>query len=182
MTGAPWRVTTLRTLLSGPQLAGLRVHRGEIVGEATWEAIVDRPMWEQIRAKIGDPRRTQGERPPAHLLTSMLRCGRCGATLHSSRRPDGSRRCACNSGAAQGPCGRTAVTASPLEDEVTVQLLDALGGPPLWHVLDRSDDVDAQKITRQLISVEESLEQLARDPLCGSCYQSTGVPCCSGSP
>jgi len=55
------------------------------------------------------------------------------------------------------------VTASPLEDEVTVQLLDALGGPPLWHVLDRSDDVDAQKITRQLISDEESLEQLARD-------------------
>lgn len=163
VTGAPWRVTTLRTLLTGPQLAGLRVHHGEIIGNAAWEPILDRNTWEQIRAKIGDPRRSQGGRPPSYLLTGMLRCGRCGATLHSSRRADGSRRYMCNSGAAQGPCGRTAVTAGPLEAEVTEQLLGALGGPPLWGALDRSDDIDAQKITRQLISDEESLEQLARD-------------------
>jgi DNA invertase Pin-like site-specific DNA recombinase len=163
VTGAPWRVTTLKTLLTGPQLAGLRVHHGEIVGDAAWEAILDRSTWEQIRAKIGNPRQTQSGRPPAYLLTSMLRCGRCGATLHSSRRADGSRRYMCNRGAAEGPCGRTSVTAGPLEDEVTEQLLGALGGPSLWQVIDRSDDVDAQKITRQLISDEESLEQLARD-------------------
>jgi len=153
----------LRTLLTGPQLAGLRVHHGEIIGNAAWKPILERNTWEQIRAKIGDPRRSQGGRPPSYLLTSMLRCGRCGATLHSSRRADGSRRYMCNSGAAEGPCGRTAVTAGPLEAEIADQLLGALGGPPLWGALDRSDDIDAQKITKQLISDEESLEQLARD-------------------
>ncbi len=59
VTGAPWRVTTLTTLLAGPQVAGLRVHRGEIIGEAAWDAILDRTTWEQIRAKLGDPRRTR---------------------------------------------------------------------------------------------------------------------------
>lgn len=163
VTGAPWRVTTLRTLLTGPQLAGLRVHHGEIVGEATWEAILDREVWEQIRAKIGDPRRVQGGRPPAYLLTGKLRCGRCGSTLYSSRLPDGSRRYTCNRGADQGPCGRIAVIAVPLEEEVTDQLLGALAGPPLWQALEQVDDEDAGKITRQLVSDEESLEQLAKD-------------------
>ncbi len=163
VTGASWRVTTLRTLLTGPQIAGLRVHLGEIVGDADWEAILERTSWEQIRAKIGDPRKVQSGRPPAYLLTGVLRCGRCGATLYSSRRADGSRRYMCNPGAAQGPCGRIAVAAQPVEQEVAHQLLDALAGPALWQALDRSTDVDTESITRQLVSDEESLEQLARD-------------------
>ena len=56
VTGSTWRVTTLKTLLSGPHIVGLRVHRGEIVGEAAWPAILDRGTWEELRARLGDPR------------------------------------------------------------------------------------------------------------------------------
>ena len=163
VTGAPWRVTTLRTLLAGPHLAGLRVHRGEIFGEASWEAILDRRTWEQIRAVLGDPRRTQRGRPSQYLLTSVLRCGRCGATLHSSRRKDGSRRYMCNRGANEGPCGRLAVVAEPIEQAVADRLLVALAGPALWRAFEGVDNRDSEPVVRQLAADEASLEELARD-------------------
>lgn len=163
VTGAPWRVTTLRTLLAGPHMAGLRVHRGEIIGDASWEAILDRVTWEQIRGVLGDPRRTQRGRPTLYLLTGALACGRCGATLHSSRRKDGSRRYMCNRGANEGPCGRLAVVAEPIERAVTDQLLVAVAGPALWTALEGADSVDSEPVTRQLAADEASLEQLAQD-------------------
>lgn len=36
VAGLPWGVTSLRTILASPRLAGLRVHQGEIVGPANW--------------------------------------------------------------------------------------------------------------------------------------------------
>jgi site-specific DNA recombinase len=163
VTGAPWRVTTLRTLLTGAQVAGLRVHRGEIIGEASWDAILDRTTWEQVRAVLGNPRRAQRGRPPQYLLTGVLVCGRCGSTLYSSRRKNGSRRYMCNRGAAEGPCGRIAVVAEPVERAVSDQLLVALGGPTLWRALDGADSLGNQAVVRELAADEASLEELARD-------------------
>src|SRR5438552_3817159 len=40
--GAEWSATTLRSVLTSPRQAGLRVHRGEIVGTADWPAVLDR--------------------------------------------------------------------------------------------------------------------------------------------
>src|SRR5436853_52874 len=47
--GGPWRVTTIRSIITNPRYVGLRVHRGEIVGEASWKPILDRATHEQIR-------------------------------------------------------------------------------------------------------------------------------------
>ena len=163
VTGAPWRVTTLRTLLAGPHIAGLRVHRGEIIGDASWEAILERATWEQVRGVLGDPRRVQSGRPADYFLTGVLSCGRCGATLHSSRRKDGSRRYMCNRGANQGPCGRLAVVAEPIEQAVADSLLVALAGPALWRALGESGNVETEPIVRQVAADESSLEQLALD-------------------
>jgi len=163
VTGAPWKVTTLRTLLAGPHVAGLRVHRGEIIGEASWDAILERSTWEKIRAVLGDPRRSQSGRPAQYLLTGMLVCGRCGATLYSSRRKDGSRRYMCNRGANEGPCGRIAVVAEPVERTAATQLLVALAGPDLWAALEGVDHIESEPIARQLIADEASLEELAKD-------------------
>src|SRR5207237_1423367 len=70
-----WVVTSLRSMLAGARLAGLRVHEGEVVGEAAWPPILDRQTHEQLVAVLGDPRRgCKRGRPPLHLLAGMLRC------------------------------------------------------------------------------------------------------------
>jgi hypothetical protein len=81
-TGKPWAKNMVRALVLRERNAGLRVHRGEIVGEGAWESILDRGRWEQLRAVLSDPqRRTSTGTAAAHLLSGIARCGVCGATL-----------------------------------------------------------------------------------------------------
>jgi hypothetical protein len=40
--GSTWQGSAIRRVLMSPRIAGLKEHRGEIVGEATWPAIIDR--------------------------------------------------------------------------------------------------------------------------------------------
>src|SRR3954452_4456617 len=62
--------------------AGLRGHRGEVVGDGAWEPILDRGRFEQLRAGLSDPaRKTSSGTAAAHLLSGIARCGVCGATL-----------------------------------------------------------------------------------------------------
>src|SRR4029077_7169285 len=49
-SGKAWGITSLRTMLGGTRIAGLRVHRGEVVGPATWPAIINREEHDAIRA------------------------------------------------------------------------------------------------------------------------------------
>lgn len=162
-TGGAWQVTTLRTLLTGPHLAGLRVHRGDVVGEAEWPAILDRATWERIRAKIGDPRRARGGRPPAHLLTGLLECSKCGGTLHHSARADsGAGRYVCAPNAGQARCGKIAIAAAPIERIVSDAVIEALAVPELFAAIE-AVDIDIEAVSRRIVIAEEALEQLARD-------------------
>lgn len=81
-TGKPWGKNMVRALVLRERNAGLRVHRGEVVGEGAWEPILERGRWEQLRAVLSDPdRRTSTGTAAAHLLSGIARCGVCGATL-----------------------------------------------------------------------------------------------------
>jgi hypothetical protein len=164
VTGASWRVTTMRTMITGPHLAGLRVHRGQIVGDGDWPAILDRATWEQIRAIIGDPRRRQGGRPAVYLLSGLLECSTCGRRLHHSVRADtGVGRYACSpAGGLQG-CGRIAVSATPAESIIVEQLLERLAVPAISEAVENHPSVDVEVITRELEQAETDLDQLAID-------------------
>lgn len=118
-SGGRWSIPSLRTMLAGPRLAGLRIHRGEVVGPGEWPAIVTREEHELLVATLGNPRRHRTGRPPTSLLGGMLRCGLCGARLHHSRRVDGARRyhCATSPGRNEG-CGRLAIAAAPIEEAI----------------------------------------------------------------
>ncbi len=165
-TGKPWSVTSLRTLLTGPRLAGLRVHRGEIVGDATWAPILDRATWERVRAVLGDPRRRQGGRPATHLLTGLLLCGRCGVgpLYHSTRSDTGAGRYTC----ARQPghddrCGRLAVAADPVEAEIRDQVIHALASDRLAAAVSQQGDEQWQEAAAELRADEADLELLAVD-------------------
>jgi hypothetical protein len=120
--GKRWRISTLRVMLLGPRLVGLRVHRGAIVAEAEWPAILNRETWGKVRTILGDPRRRQGSHP-THLLSGLLRCGLCDHKLHASRKINAARRYSCNLTSANANCGRIAIAAEPVEQIISEAVL-----------------------------------------------------------
>jgi DNA invertase Pin-like site-specific DNA recombinase len=82
-----WQLGQLTRLLRNPLYAGLRVHRGEVVGDADWPALIDRASWERLQAVLGDPSRRTGRSSPdiVHLLAGVARCGVCGGPCVHTR-------------------------------------------------------------------------------------------------
>jgi site-specific DNA recombinase len=160
--GGPWRSPTLRDLLSGGRIAGLRRHRGEIVGPGTWEGIITPAERERVLARMAE-QATSGRRSPRrYLLSGLLRCGRCGSKLYASPRAN-SRRYVCLSGPDHGGCGRLTVVAEPLEMLVTEAVLDRLDSPQLAATLAGrvSERADASGLADALASDQKQLDELA---------------------
>lgn len=87
--GNAWKPTELRRVLVNPRHAGLRVHRGEVVGEGTWPAIIDVDTHRAVVAVLSDPSRHRAGRPRRYLLTRVARCGVCGGTIYGVMEPRG---------------------------------------------------------------------------------------------
>jgi DNA invertase Pin-like site-specific DNA recombinase/predicted RNA-binding Zn-ribbon protein involved in translation (DUF1610 family) len=82
-TGGPWFSQTLRRMILRPRNAGLRVHRGKIVGKAAWEPILDRDTFDRLTAMLTDPARKTSNRGTAvrYLMSGIALCGVCGKTM-----------------------------------------------------------------------------------------------------
>lgn len=65
----PWNGTVVKAVLTNPRHAGLRVHRGEVVGPAKWPALLDRDKHEQLVAHLTKHRR---RRPPRRTAFTGL--------------------------------------------------------------------------------------------------------------
>lgn len=80
LTGKAWTPTTMSLFLRNPRNAGLRAHRGEIVGPGTWPGLVSEDTWRAAQAVLTAPGRGPGRKSVRrHLLTGMLTCGKCGS-------------------------------------------------------------------------------------------------------
>jgi hypothetical protein len=73
----------MRGILTNPRLAGLRVHQGEVIGEAAWPAILNRESFDELQAVLRDPRRKHA-RPARYLLTGLV-CTPEGVKLTGKR-------------------------------------------------------------------------------------------------
>ncbi len=143
VAGGPWRTTTLNAMLASPRIAGLRQHRGEVIGDAVWDPIISLAERDKILARM-EARKTSGRRTPRrYLLSGLLRCGRCGTTLYSSARAT-TRRYVCLSGPDHRGCGRLTVVAEPLEDLITEAVLYRLDTPELADTLSGRNRADKQ--------------------------------------
>jgi site-specific DNA recombinase len=126
--GGLWTQRTLRGILRSPRIAGLSEHKGKVVGEAVWPAIIDRDAWERLRAEISAPGHGKHEH---RLLSGLLRCA-CGSKMSPTGRA-GLYRCAPVPGT--GGCGRVARKYGPLEDYVVEEWADhmtELTGSEYW--------------------------------------------------
>jgi hypothetical protein len=78
-----WTPATLRRVLIGPHLAGLRVY-GERVFPAAWPAILSEDTHQALRALLTDPhRKTNPMHPTRHLWSGLLVCGHCGTRMYA---------------------------------------------------------------------------------------------------
>lgn len=145
----------LRTILTGPHLAGLRQNGAGLV-EAEWSGIVDRAEWERLVLVLGDPPHKRGPQAPRSYLfgVDLLQCA-CGGRMTPHPRPGGHRGYQCSS--QLGGCGKLRRTAPPLEDHVRDMALQALATPAMrGKLVEQLGDVDATARAQQLIGQRET--------------------------
>lgn len=164
--GGPWITTTVKGMLTNPRYAGLRAHRGVVVGLAVWEAIVSEDDHRRVLAMYAE-KKTSGRRAPQrYLLSGMCRCSRCGTRLYSSSRVrDGreTRRYVCMKGPDHGGCGRMTINAQPLELLIADAVLYRLDTPELADALAgrAAADERTREISTTLDEVQTRLDDLA---------------------
>ena len=83
LPGIKWDLYHLRTMLRNPGYAGQRVFQGEVIGKASWPAIVPQELFDQVQQIVGDEsRKTTKDWSVKHLLSGIARCGECGDRPH----------------------------------------------------------------------------------------------------
>lgn len=134
--GGQWHPVNLLAMMRRPRIAGLLEHHGEIIGEAAWDPIVDRDMWETLRAVLDSrsadrPRHSTRVR---YLLSGIAVCSGCGrgvAAKHPPGRPG--LRYACTT---RGCPASVARRMEPVDELVIRVVLRLLSSPQLWEHLD----------------------------------------------
>lgn len=73
-----WNGAQIRRMLLNPGYNGKRVHRGQVVGDASWPAILDDETFVSVTRILNDPARKQiKDGAVKHLLTGILTCQKC---------------------------------------------------------------------------------------------------------
>ena len=162
VSGRPWRTTSVHQMLSSARIAGLRVHRGEVIGDAVWDPIITRAEHDQVLASI-EARRMSGRRAPRrYLLSTLLRCGRCQGRLYSAARAT-TRRYVCLSGPDKNGCGGVSVISVPVEELITDAVLYRLDTPAMADTLAGRAKADAQAagLAEAIAADRAQLDELA---------------------
>jgi len=161
--GGAWNSRSVWTTLTGPRIAGLRKFRGEVVGPATWPAILPMETWEAVRERISD-RARGGNNRLMRWLTGALWCGLCGHRMigsSASAKLGRAHRYWCPT--THGGCGKIAVTGRHAEAEIERRLLDYLEKPEVFQALASvasGESMDAVRV--QVAEDEQQLKDLAR--------------------
>lgn len=147
-TGGEWRQSTLRRLLISPTIAGYRVHQREIAVDANGERVVasrppilDVATWEALCSFVCDPARTGRHTHPGgykHLLSGLVRCGRCGTKMTASKNPRRrqAHMYACKPATNNGGCGGMGVAGTRLDELVTELVLRYLSDRHVDHEIE----------------------------------------------
>lgn len=165
-TGKVWTVKDVAQTLRAPHLAGLRVHKGEVVAEGAWEAILDRATHEALKAG----KATQPAPRRSYLLTGHIFCGLCRSKMkahpNTNRRGERLRNYWCPGKTTGTGCGKTAVRADYVEPLVELAVIGALSVPGTIDKLRRlagGREVDAG-VVEALAELKDVERELDRAP------------------
>lgn len=151
-----WNGTIVKSVLTNPRHAGLRVHRREVVGPAAWPAVLDRSTHDRLVAHLTA---TKPRTPPRRTaFTGLIRDAATGVPL--------SRDVVRGRPAYRGHKhpGREAtyvtIGAEPLERAIVEMLFDAIDNGDLGRHLGAMSPIGD---TPELAPIEEDLRTLAED-------------------
>lgn len=145
MTAKEWNGQGLRRALERPSMAGLRVHRGEIIGEARGDAVIERGEWDRLMALFNDPMRAPGRtgRGPLHLLSGIAVCGACGAPMYRQvgwePKPGSKTRYGVAPAYGCKACSRVRRAQEPVDEFVTEVILNRLERPDAAALFEQGD-------------------------------------------
>ncbi|SNS57466.1 recombinase family protein [Rhodococcoides kyotonense] len=172
-TGRTWEPITIKRALINPRIIGHKkdTTTGELVGTDI-DPILDTREYERLVSILEDPSRKRfasggrGKKETrTHLLSGLVRCGRCGSKMFPTvaSRIDGRRRpqymCMTQSG-----CGGITIVADLFEADVTERVLARLTDAPFRRALSNSiATVTEHDVDVELATLATRLEDLGTD-------------------
>ncbi|HCB06284.1 MAG TPA: recombinase family protein [Nocardioides sp.] len=161
-TGRRWKLDAPRRVLLRPRNAGLMEHRGEVIGDAEWPAVIEPEKWRAVVGILTDPaRRTNTANVAVRWLGSGLyRCSVCGDDAED--------------GTVRGDRGRGDIptyrcrdashvtrAAEPVDDLVRGVVVERLRRPDLADLLAPSvPEVDIRALEKRATELTERKNQL----------------------
>lgn len=161
--GHPWRQAGLKVYLRNPRIAGWSTHKGEIVAEGDWPAIIEREKWEEVRALLSS--RTRAYVPRKSLLNGLIFCDYCGTRLITGSATGRKRTYRCPSRPNFEGCGRLSIYADPVEEMVEAYARARLDDPAVRQRIAelRAHPTGAQNelaaLDSRIIELEQQLDE-----------------------
>ncbi|MEU6168031.1 recombinase family protein [Streptomyces tanashiensis] len=162
-SGVPWTAETVHHMLVNPSYIGKRIHRGRVIGDAAWPALLDghegTALFSRVEKKLSDPaRKTMKESRVRHLLSRIALCGECGdhGMMTARSRPH-------NKAATYLTCSAKFDTCMPekwLDPFVQTALLAWLASPAARNAFLPEEDAHSKKVLQwrtQLAAVTKQL-------------------------
>jgi site-specific DNA recombinase len=154
--GNPWRHDAVRGVLLNPRNAGLRTYRGEVVGPATWRALVDEDTHAAAVALLTLPeRRTTSTTARKYLLPGLARCWKCGSDVATGHTRHGKRVYVCR---ASKCVSRAAV---PVDELVEAVVVERLSRPDALQLLSEPESPELAEHHAHSQALRGRLEDLA---------------------
>lgn len=158
--GNLWRGGTVKLVLVNPRYIGKRAHKGDIVGDAQWPAIIDEETWQAVRSILTDPARignTPPDRTRRYLLGGLMTCGECGKKLsvggNTARKLYSCKNMGCYK------VGRSL----PVLDKIITDVVKGRLARPDAADLFIQPEVDIRHLYEELTAKRKKLEQIALD-------------------
>jgi site-specific DNA recombinase len=170
--GKPWsRSSVVRLVVEGTVYIGKRRHNGSALIDGNWPPLVDEETFWRAHAVLSDPKRKPangGIRPGRvrWLLTYLATCGVCGGPL--------SARYLSRSGSGQVAyyrCIRKNCVSAPvawLDEMATVAVVGWCAESPLFEMLTRGDDREAQAAKDEAAAERERLAEFETQAVSGA--------------
>ena len=169
--GNLFKSTPLRGVLTSPRIAGLRQHRGQVVGPTAWPAIIDATTRNRLldfyRKREGRPAKGQkagpGQRvgrPSMKLYAGLVVCGRCGGRMFPHNKGNGIQQYFCPKGSDHDGCALS-VNAGDFEAVMNEATIQWIAGPAFTDRLNRqlaalaTDDSTPEQIEADQLELAE---------------------------